>query len=165
MGKNARPNMLRADYVRQSPRAACLPPPPGVCEKSVPRPSPCDNCGHRHGEAGAPATCPDRESHPDGQLPPRDDAGNPVLPPHCMGESVMSGTPGRATAKGNNCLIHSLAQLVHGDFDFDAPGKRICHDAYCERVRAHLSRDRGCDPQANVDFELWAAPIIAAFDQ
>ena len=75
----------------------------------------------------------------------------------------MSGTPGRATAKGNNCLIHSLAQLVHGDFDFDAPGKRICHDAYCERVRAHLVHERGCDPRAHLDFELWAAPIIAAF--
>ena len=135
--------------MNSSPRTSCFPV--------------CDNCGHRHGAPGAPPICPPRNSsHPDAKLPPRDSSGQPIPRPFYLGEASPVGTPGTATTKGNNCLIHTLAQLVHGDPD--APEKRIGHDTYCQGVRRRLVQFHQCRPSDILDFQDWRQPIIAALD-
>ena len=126
----------------------------------MPRYPACSECGHRHGEAGAPPTCPPRNAdHPD-HVRHTDSEGHAIPRPFFMGESAMSGAPGTATGNGNNCLIHAIAQLVYGEAD--SPASRPTHEAVCSAVRDRLVAEHNCPPASFLEIGDWWAHIICA---
>ena len=98
--------------------------------------------------------------HPDGAEPDRDAGGNAIPRDFFLGENQPAGHPGTATPNGNNCLIHSLYQLVSGEMD--CPATRPAHDAICAAARRRLVEDHMCDPARFLDFETWAERAIHA---
>eukprot|EP00397_Hematodinium_sp_SG-2012_P071100 GEMP01137655.1.p2 GENE.GEMP01137655.1~~GEMP01137655.1.p2 ORF type:complete len:122 (+),score=13.65 GEMP01137655.1:49-366(+) len=77
---------------------------------------PCGECGHRHGEPGHDKTCTPPVPGIDGSRKTSAEAG---AQKHASGhdpsefEVPVNLIHGTATAAGNNCLIHSIVQLLH----------------------------------------------------
>ena len=125
------------------------------------RAPPCGNCGHRHGDPGAPFACPPRRAdRRDAPLPPWGPSGTAIPPPRFLGEEAPKGSRGTATTQGRNCLIRAIWWLVSGEFD--SSENRPARDAACRAIRTNLAQVRGCPPGASPDISEWWAPAIHA---
>ena len=98
---------------------------------------------------------------PDAYWPLRGPDGKAISQPYFLGEEHPAGTPGAATGNGNNCLIHSLAQAVSGEFD--SPAGRPGQDAFCAAIRDELVAKYRCPCVDLLDFAYWCERIVLAF--
>ncbi len=123
----------------------------------------CGQCGARHGAPGQPAACLPRVRHVDGQRKRKEDVG-----PHMHGH-VPAGLPaglvaGAATGSGNNCLVHSLMQLVSPS-PTDTPGGAWADEVRrCREARTALRLQDASIRTDYLSLADWWQPILTYLD-
>ena len=64
---------------------------------------------------------------------------------------------GSADGYGNNCLIHSLAQILSGD---RAGAPDSCTRGRCASVREAIVAKYGCDPNSALELQVWRRLVV-----